>query len=61
MKKVRMICADCGSKNVRRDAWASWNEEKQDWQLHNVFDDVFCEDCNDLSGIEQEEVNETVL
>lgn len=51
-----MICRDCGGENVKRDAWASWNFEKQDWVLDNYFDDAFCEDCEGSTSIDEEEV-----
>lgn len=40
------ICATCGGDNVLKDAWARWDVELQEWQLDNVFDDAFCEDCD---------------
>ncbi len=43
MKK--MICATCGSENVRRDADAVWNVEKQEWELCAVYDNATCEKC----------------
>lgn len=43
--KIRMTCSDCGSENVLRDAWASWNVETQEWELGQVFDEAFCEQC----------------
>lgn len=43
--KINIICADCGSEEVRRDAWVSWNTETQEWELCSVFDESYCEDC----------------
>jgi hypothetical protein len=45
MTKIRIICSECGGANVRRDAWAEWNEQHQRWELGTVFDQGFCEDC----------------
>jgi len=43
--RITMICAECGSKNVMRDAWAEWDETRQEWVLGPVFDQAACEDC----------------
>jgi len=58
MTKNKMICDVCGSENVSRDAWASWDYEKQEWVLQSVFDDAFCHVCEDLTGIEKVEEKE---
>jgi len=40
------VCADCGSTRVFCDAYAVWDQAKQDWDLHSVFpDDLICDDC----------------
>lgn len=44
-KKLQMLCKECGSTNVRRDAEAVWNVEKQDWELVAIYDNATCEDC----------------
>lgn len=43
MKK--MICATCGSEDVRRDADAAWNKNTQEWELCAVYDHATCEQC----------------
>ena len=43
MKK--MICAACGSEDVRRDADAVWNKKTQEWELCAVYDQATCEHC----------------
>lgn len=53
--KIVPICADCGSREVRRDAYAVWNAEKQDWELHSVYDEWLCdgfEGCGNACGVE---------
>jgi hypothetical protein len=53
-EQMRIVCSWCGSANVSRDAWASWNVEKQDWELGAVFDAGFCQACEcerDLSEV----------
>lgn len=40
-----MRCSSCGSDDILRDAWASWDFLSQTWVLDNVFDQAYCEDC----------------
>ena len=40
-----MVCEECGSERVTRDAWAEWDVEQQDWVLGAVFDYAFCHQC----------------
>jgi hypothetical protein len=44
-KLLIMVCSDCGSTDVFRDAGAVWNVEKQDWELGTVYDQGFCNNC----------------
>ena len=51
--KVKIVCRHCGSKNVRRDAYAEWDVETQLWVCGNVYDeDVWCADCEAENDIE---------
>lgn len=43
--RIDKCCNQCGSTDVRLDAWASWNPDAQQWELENVFDNAWCEDC----------------
>ena len=47
-----MRCTTCGGDNVLRDAWACWSNEQQTWELAQVFDHTFCEDCETDCQIE---------
>jgi hypothetical protein len=38
-----MVCERCGGEEVRRDAWAVWDVDGQEWVLGNVFDYAICE------------------
>lgn len=38
-------CLNCGNDAVLLDAFASWDDESQDWILHQYFDDAFCNTC----------------
>lgn len=49
--KVQMLCEECGSTEVTRDAWAEWDVESQDWALGAVFDYAFCHACEDDTHI----------
>ncbi len=42
---IQIACAECGSTEVSRDAWADWDVERQAWVLGWVFDDGHCHRC----------------
>jgi hypothetical protein len=42
----RIICGDCGSDNVLRDAWARWDPVTQSWEVAVVHSAGFCHDCD---------------
>lgn len=48
-----VVCADCESDNIRRNAWAVWNEVTQEWELDDLHDEFYCQDCE---GTETKEV-----
>lgn len=52
-KPITIVCGACGSTNVRRDAWAEWSDENQEWILGTVFDAGHCEDCEGDSRLEE--------
>lgn len=39
------ICAACGSRDVLRDAFASWDKVRNQWELHSTYDYMICGDC----------------
>jgi hypothetical protein len=51
--KLRMVCEKCSSTLVTRDAWAEWDEDKQDWVLGAAYDYAFCHDCQAETHIEE--------
>lgn len=53
-KKIKKVCSKCGSTELKWDAWAIWNEDKQDFDLYNCFDYVWCDGCES----EVDEINE---
>lgn len=50
--RVIQRCSHCHSKDVVRDAWASWSFERQEWELGQAFDHAYCEACESDSTIE---------
>lgn len=55
-EKVKIVCARCGSEDVRRDAYAVWSFEAQVWELSAVFDAAVCE--SDECGGEETSLDE---
>lgn len=53
---IRIICRDCGSTEVTRDAWAAWSVERQQWELGAVFDDGYCHRCERPASLEEQVV-----
>lgn len=51
--KLRMVCEECGSIDVSRDAWADWDVASQDWVLRTVFDYAHCHQCDGGTNIEE--------
>lgn len=54
---VAMRCGKCGGSNVKRDAWAVWNEAAQCWELGAELDYAYCEDCDGETRIEAVELS----
>jgi hypothetical protein len=52
--KVKMVCRECGGTDVKRDAWAEWDEDLQEWVLSgDPFDAAQCDDCCGETGIDE--------
>jgi hypothetical protein len=54
--KIMIVCSDCGSHDVRRDAFACWDYDAQQWVLGPVFDQGYCEDCGGEASLDEIEV-----
>lgn len=57
MTAIRFRCPECGSTDgVVRDAFASWDEDTQEWVLSSVYDNFSCNECgaNDIDPEEEE-------
>ena len=52
METIKKICKHCKSEDVVRDAWASWDDLKQEWVLDDIFDYAFCKKCDGKTSIE---------
>jgi ribosomal protein L37AE/L43A len=42
---MKIECPHCGGENVMRDAWVVWSVPDQRWEIKDIFDQYFCEDC----------------
>ena len=45
----RPRCRSCGSTDVLRDAYACWDVDRQEWELHSCYDLYRCESCEEES------------
>lgn len=61
MTQIRIVCAECGSDDVRRDAFAEWSVENQEWELAAVLDQGYCETCGGEADLEEEEIPDDPL
>lgn len=43
--RTHMVCAMCGSTDVRADAYAEWDADAGQWVLHSTYDEKHCENC----------------
>lgn len=58
MPKINIVCADCGSEDVHRDANADWNVDTQQWELGAVFDQGYCGSCGEERELEEQPIIE---
>jgi len=60
--KLKMMCSECKGEDILADAYASWNKEKQEWELENVSGPkgAFCNDCENETKIEEKEFRVSV-
>jgi hypothetical protein len=55
-KRIAIICGNCGSDEVSRDAWANWDAREQEWVLGAVFDYGHCHRCDGESRLVEVEL-----
>jgi hypothetical protein len=45
-EKIILVCPECNSHNITRDACAWWNVDTQEWEMSEPLYDVMnCADC----------------
>lgn len=54
--RVTKCCSSCGSDDIVKDAWAEWDEDKQDWVLSDVFDHTYCRACEGETEEDEHEI-----
>jgi hypothetical protein len=59
--KTYPICRVCGSDDVVKDAWASWNPATGTWELMDVFDYNFCRACEQSAELDWIETSAKVM
>lgn len=42
---IKMVCPECGSEDIAKDAVAKWNSETQEWELCGTHCHENCADC----------------
>lgn len=47
-------CSECGSRDVRIDAWAEWDILTQRWILSETYDNAYCRDCEGETTLVEE-------
>jgi len=52
MKKVGYRCSKCKDE-VLVDAWVVWNEALQQFEIHSIHDDSWCETCMETCDSEE--------
>lgn len=58
MKRIKMVCGNCGSENILKDAYAIWSVESQEWELLAVYDNTRCEECGAEDSCEEKEIKD---
>lgn len=43
---VKKVCESCGSENVWKDANAQWSDARQEYELLDLFEPEYCNDCD---------------
>lgn len=51
--RLIMVCVECGSNQVIRDAWAVWDRERQQWKLGGLHESEFCSCCDQPTETEE--------
>jgi hypothetical protein len=43
---MRVICRECGSEDVVRDAWVRWDASSQAWEIATTLPAAYCHQCD---------------
>lgn len=43
--RIKIVCEECGSDDVMKDAWAEWDTTAQAWVIHSTQDHEYCNAC----------------
>ena len=54
--KITIVCAYCGSEDVMRDAVARWSIDAQEWELSDVQDQGYCDECGGEATLHEKEI-----
>lgn len=46
-----LACASCGERDIVRDAWLIYDQSQQDWIIHSIFDQYYCQQCEGTDTI----------
>lgn len=41
-----LVCDECGSNEILRDAYTAWSPSTQKWEICNQFDQIYCAQCD---------------
>jgi hypothetical protein len=55
MKGIDYVCSKCGTRIVF-DAWVEYNPETTEYEIVNIFDGYYCEECQVTHGITDKEI-----
>jgi len=53
---TRSVCLACKGTNIVADAFAEWDEDRQEWVLRSTYDYHVCDDCGEEDNWEMQEI-----
>ena len=57
--KIKIICPRCKSDQVVAEGILLWSVEKQDWEIQNILDSKYCNECGyEGVSVDEAEVEE---
>lgn len=55
----QFVCSNCGSDDVRRDAWAIWNPHSGNWEAAELCDNAYCNACDGETRLKEVDITLT--